>query len=270
MTNDLIILPDASLPYPRICAHRGLHVSAPENSLPAFGAAIALGADEIELDVLPTKDGVLISMHDRKLERISDGEGMEYEYTYDELMRLDFGSKFSEDYRGLCVLRFSDVLSKLGRSVIMNIHMKMWDVAIGEPDYEKVAALIRKYSCEHHSYVTSISLEHLANFKRIAPEIARCYAFNCIKSDSISCIDTCAEMGIEKIQISDPTREIIAYAHSKGIVCNIYHAEKPEKAAKLLDMGADTILTNNMLRIMPAFENRTAYRKCLKETSHNE
>jgi hypothetical protein len=36
-------------------------------------------------------------------------------------------------------------------------------------------------------------------------------------------------MGIEKIQISDPTREIIAYAHSKGIVCNIYHAEKPEK-----------------------------------------
>ena len=119
----------------------------------------------------------------------------------------------------------------------------MWDVAIGEPDYEKVAALIRKYSCEHHSYVTSISLEHLANFKRIAPEIARCYAFNCIKSDPVSCIDTCAEMGIEKIQISDPTREIIAYAHSKGIVCNIYHAEKPEKAAKLLDMGANDYIT---------------------------
>ena len=66
-------------------------------------------------------------------------------------------------------------------------------------------------------------------------------------------IDTCAKMGIEKIQISDPTREIIAYAHSKGLVCNIYHAEKPEKTAKLLDMGADTILTNNMIRIMPAF-----------------
>ena len=254
MNYNLMIADDLSHPYPRICAHRGLRAAAPDNSLPAYGAAVALGADEIELDVLPTKDGVLVSMHDRKLERISDGTGKEYEYTYAELLKFDFGAKFSEEYRGLRVLTLEDVFKKLGRSVIMNIHMKMWDVAIGAPDYEKVAALIRKYGCEKHVYITSISPEHLGNFHKIAPGIARCYAFNCIKSDPYKCIDLCAEAGIEKIQISDPTREIIEYAHSKGIVVNIYYADAPEKAREYLDMGADVILTNNMLRIMREFE----------------
>ena len=120
MNPNQIIIEDAKHPYPRLCAHRGLRSAAPDNSLPAFGAAIALGADEIELDVLPTKDGVLVSMHDRKRAKISDGTGLEYEYTYGELLKLDFGVKFSEEYRGLRVLTFEEVLRKLGRSVIMN------------------------------------------------------------------------------------------------------------------------------------------------------
>ena len=45
---------DAEMPYPRICAHRGFNTVAPENSLPAWGAAIALGADEIEFDLWET------------------------------------------------------------------------------------------------------------------------------------------------------------------------------------------------------------------------
>lgn len=254
MNYDLLIKDNNNHPYPRVCAHRGLRSAAPDNSLPAFGAAIALGADEIELDVLPTKDGVLVSMHDRKLAKISNGTGFEYEYTYDELLKLDFGVKFSEEYRGLRVLTFEEVLRKLGKSVIMNIHMKMWDVAIGEPDYEKVAALIRKYGCENYVYIASVNLEHMDNFHRIAPEISCCYIFNCISSNPYACIDTCAEMGIGKIQISAPTREIIEYAHSKGIVVNIYYADDPEKAREYLDMGADVILSNNILRIMPVVE----------------
>ena len=253
MNYSLIISNDETHKYPRVCAHRGLRSAAPDNSLPAFGAAIALGADEIELDVLPTKDKLLVSMHDRKLERISNGKGKEYEYTYEELLKLDFGSIFSEEYANLRVLLFEDVLKKLGKSVIMNVHMKMWDVSIGEPDYEKVASLIRKHECEKHVYITSISPEHLEKFHEVAPEIARCYAFNCIKSDPYKCIELCSHLGINKIQISDPTREIIEYAHQKGLVCNIYYADDVDSAKRYLEMGADTILSNNILRILPAF-----------------
>ena len=69
-------------------------------------------------------------------------------------------------------------------------------------------------------------------------------------------------MGIGKIQISDPSREVIEYAHSKGIVVNIYYADDPEKAREYLDMGADVILSNNILRIMPVVECIMQNAKC--------
>ena len=46
----------------RFCAHRGVSALMPENTLPAFGAALALGADEIEFDIRLTKDGKLVVM----------------------------------------------------------------------------------------------------------------------------------------------------------------------------------------------------------------
>ena len=54
------------------CAHRGLSALS-RRTHPAFAAAYALGADEIEFDVRLTCDGRMVVSHDSKLERISDG-----------------------------------------------------------------------------------------------------------------------------------------------------------------------------------------------------
>lgn len=51
-------------PWPEAISHRGLHSEAPENSIPAFAAAIAAGADGIELDVQVSADDILIVHHD--------------------------------------------------------------------------------------------------------------------------------------------------------------------------------------------------------------
>ena len=250
MNPSLLIAEDRLHPYPRICAHRGMCMAAPDNSLPGYGAAIALGADEIELDVLPTRDGHLISMHDRDLTKISNGQGMEFDYTLSELSQLDYGSVFSPAYKGLKLLLLEDVLKKLGRTVIMNIHMKMWDLDIGAPVYEKVAALIRKYNCEKHVYVTSTRLDHLNAFHAVAPEIARCTCFSCVKSDPYACIDAAAAAGLEKVQMSRPNREVIAYAHEKGLVVNICFADSEQETRDMLDIGADTLMTNNLMAVL--------------------
>lgn len=68
-----IVLPNRLASYPRVCAHRGFHNIAPENSIPAFGAAVALGTDEIEFNLWITKDGKIVSRHDCSLERVSTG-----------------------------------------------------------------------------------------------------------------------------------------------------------------------------------------------------
>lgn len=253
------IADDIHMPYPRICAHRGFSTIAPENSLPAYGAAIALGADEIELDVWPTKDGELVSIHDSRLERISTGEGNVWEHTLAELLELDFGIKYAEHFSGLKLMKLEDVLSKFGRTAILNIHMKMWDFEMEEPYYQKIADLIRKYNCEKYVYMMSINEKNLQEFHEIAPEIHRCVAFNCIASDPIEFIDRAEKMGLQKIQISDPNEDVIDYAHAKGLICNIYYADEPALALHYLEMGADTILSNNVLRVsqvINAFRNK--------------
>ena len=115
------------MPYPRICAHRGFSTVAPENSMPAFGSAVALGAQEIEFDLWRTVDGEIVSCHDATLERVSNGEGKIYEKTYAELKELDFGYKFSESFRGLTIPTFEDILKQFAGKVIMQMscHMRI-------------------------------------------------------------------------------------------------------------------------------------------------
>ncbi len=49
-----------------IVAHRGYRIVAPENTIPAFQAALAYRPDMLEMDVHRTKDGHLIVIHDEK------------------------------------------------------------------------------------------------------------------------------------------------------------------------------------------------------------
>ena len=71
-----------------VAAHRGDWRNFPENSLPAIDHAIQMGVDIVELDVQRTKDGVLILMHDGKLDRTTTGKGTIAEINYDDIKKL--------------------------------------------------------------------------------------------------------------------------------------------------------------------------------------
>jgi glycerophosphoryl diester phosphodiesterase len=95
-------------------AHRGDSTRAPENTIPAFAKALALGVSRLELDVRFTADGVPVLMHDRTLTRTTDGVGPISALTYAQLQTLDAGSWFSPEYNGLRVPTLREVLD-LGR-----------------------------------------------------------------------------------------------------------------------------------------------------------
>ncbi|QQT25340.1 glycerophosphodiester phosphodiesterase family protein [Sphingobacterium spiritivorum] len=71
-----------------IAAHRGAHRTAPENSIAAIEEAIRLGVTFVELDIRSTKDGVLILMHDKTLDRTTTGNGKVSSKTYAEIQQL--------------------------------------------------------------------------------------------------------------------------------------------------------------------------------------
>lgn len=245
---------EALTPYPRVCAHRGFNTVAPENSMPAFGAAIAMGAEEIEFDLWATKDGELVSIHDSSLERTSDGVGNVWDYTYEELLAFDFGKKHGAQFEGLRILRFEDILKKLSSLVIMNIHVKIWDAEWENPMIEKIVSLIRKYDCEKSVYFMTVSDRILREVMEYAPDIAVCVGHDFNRPYAI--VDRAIELGAKKVQLFKPyfTQEMIDKAHAHGIRCNVFWADDADEAKKYLAMGIDTILTNDYGRISAAVE----------------
>ena len=63
-------------------AHRGFSGKYPENTLLAFQKALDEGVDGIELDVQLTSDGEVVIIHDEKVDRTTDGEGLVVSYTW--------------------------------------------------------------------------------------------------------------------------------------------------------------------------------------------
>jgi glycerophosphoryl diester phosphodiesterase len=75
-----------------VVAHRGSSGSHPEHTLTAYEKAVQEGADALECDVRLTRDGVLVCVHDRRVDRTSDGRGVVSTLELAELAELDFAS----------------------------------------------------------------------------------------------------------------------------------------------------------------------------------
>ena len=252
-----IVCTDEWMKYPRVCAHRGFNTVAPENSMPAFGAAVAMGAEEIEFDLWYTKDGEVVSIHDSKLDRVSTGSGRIYEHTYEELLQYDFGIKFSEEFKGLKILKFEEILQKLACHTIMNIHVKSPSKTdpLDEEYLKKIIALIRKYDCQKHVYFMTGNDTVMRQLKALAPDIARCVGGG---NDKWGIVDRAIAMGCQKVQLFKPyfNQEMIEKAHAHGIRCNVFWSDDPEETKTFLDMGIDTILTNDYNRISQIVKKR--------------
>ena len=249
-----IVPDDNTMKYPRLCAHRGFSTIAPENSLPAYGAAVAMGADEIEFDLWTTKDNKWVSIHDNNLDRVSDGHGNVWDYTLDELKKFDFGSKFSEKFKGLKILTLEEILQKLSCHVIMNIHIKtkaemgLADDIYDDETLNELIGLIRKYDCANYVYFMTVSEKLHMKLAELAPDINRCMGerFNyTIPGDDI--ISAAIRCSCKKAQLFKPNfnEDSIRRAKEAGLRLTVFWADEPEEAKKYLDMGIDTILTND-------------------------
>ena len=247
---------DGVMQYPRLCAHRGFNTIAPENSMPAFGAAVALGAEEIEFDLWSTKDGVLVSCHDSTLDRVSNGSGSIYEHTYEELLQLDFGIKHGEKFKGLKIPTFEEILQRFAGRVIMNIHVKIWDMNFEDPMIEQIVALIRRYDCEKHVYFMTVSDEIIRRVMAYAPDLRVCVGWDGNK-DPMSIVDRAIALGAYKVQLFKPyfNQESIDKAHAHGILCNVFWADDPDEAHRYFKMGIDTVLTNDYLTVYNAVKD---------------
>lgn len=214
--------------------------------MPAFGAAVAMGAQEIEFDLWPTKDGEIISCHDLNLERLTGEKGFVLDLTLEQLRQYDFGSKFGEKFKGMKILTFEEILKKFSCHTVMNIHIKTYgnDAPVDRNHLQKIIDLVRAYDCEKHVYFMCGHDGVLAALQEMAPDIARCVGAG---DDPWGMVERALRYGCKKIQLFKPhfDQAMIDKAHANGIICNVFWSDDPQEAKQFLDMGIDTILTND-------------------------
>lgn len=221
------------------CAHRGVSALMPENTLPAFASALALGADEIEFDVRLTKDNKMIVSHDDNLERISDGKGKLCESTLDELLTLNIGV-----HNGW-VIPFNtaeEVFGQLANKLVFNIHVK----ESGEDGYliRELTKLIEKYDAVNSCYFAAVP-DELEWMVKVAPHISRTAIQHPGAPDAIGMARTykCDRVQLWRGMFTQGDVDTLL---SEGVSCNIFWGDSAADYTEYFDMGINCILTNRM------------------------
>jgi glycerophosphoryl diester phosphodiesterase len=109
---------------PIVIGHRGAAGEAPENTLASFALALKQGAEGIELDVHLTSDSEIVVCHDPALDRTTNGSGLIYEKSWEEIKFLDAGIWFSEAHRGERVPLLREVFELVPQGILINVEVK--------------------------------------------------------------------------------------------------------------------------------------------------
>ena len=165
--------------------------------------------------------------------------------------------KHGEKFKGLKIPTFEEILQKFAGRVIMNIHVKIWDKNFDDPKIEEIVELIRKYDCEKHIYFMTSCDEIIKKVMEYAPDLKICVGWDGNK-DPMSIVDRAIKLGAYKVQLFKPyfNQDAVDKAHAHGILCNVFYADDPDEAKRYLDMGIDTILTNDYMTVYNAVKEK--------------
>jgi glycerophosphoryl diester phosphodiesterase len=215
-------------------AHRGNVPGYPENTAAAFGQAVKLGADFLEMDLRGTKDGQIVILHDATLDRTTNGRGQVADFTLEELQRLDAGHHEQ-------IPTFEEVLRLFsGTRVKLLLHIKEGPGL----DKPQVVHLIEKFDVVFDVIVGPRSLDDLKSFKALNPNL-RTLGF----IPELEDIAAFVAAGIDVIRlwpkwiVADP--ELVGKCHALGrpVWATVNDASRPAIEA-LIGYGVDGILAD--------------------------
>lgn len=226
----------------RLIAHRGLSALAPENTLPAYHLAGKYGYWGAECDIHETADGEFILMHDELLNRMSNGSGNPKNYTVAELKKLVINQgNFIECYPKLKIPTLSEFLQ------VCKIHGVVPVIEIKQINPDSINRLLKRI--EQWGGLKQVVI--ITFHKEVATEVR-------IKNKEILIqwladlnrenINYCAKYGMA-IDVPRKTlsKELIEYAHSRGVLVNTWTVDHGEDLCKYMRMGVDFISTNVLL-----------------------
>lgn len=233
-------------------AHRGGGKLRPEETLPAYENAAALGAHVLEADVHTSADGEVVCMHDATVDRTTNGSGAIHDKTLAELKQLDAGYHFSTDggasfpwrNKGVTIPTLGEVLDA-HPDAWWTIELKQLSPSIVDP----VIALLDQKGATTRTVLVSFSDDVVQEIREKRPDIltgmgvGEMLALNALSDETEQ--DYEPPTRIVQPPASAVNAELMARAERLGLRIHVWTVnDRPEMEA-LLDIGVHGIMTDD-------------------------
>jgi glycerophosphoryl diester phosphodiesterase len=269
---------------PDVVAHRGASAVEAEHTLAAYRRALEDGADGVECDVRLTRDGVLVCVHDRRVDRTSSGRGVVSTLELADLSELDFGSwrrrMEAEDDPDplltanweapdldrtsvLTLERLLETVVSVDRSVRLAIETKHPTRYAGLVESTLVATLERfglaDGAGKDRVQVMSFAPTGLRRIQALAPELPTVHLMKRIplrhRDGSVSTSASIAGPSVEGVK-AFPT--YVERAHARGHEVHVWTVDDLDDVDEMVALGVDVLITNQPAAVLAHLNNPPA------------
>jgi glycerophosphoryl diester phosphodiesterase len=264
---------------PQVVAHRGSSAEEPEHTLKAYLLAIEVGADALECDVRMTADGHLVCVHDRRVNRTSNGQGRVSTLELAELEQLDWGSWKTD---------WADVLDSeqpdRNRGELLTLPALL--TAVAAADRQVDLAIETKHPTRYAGQVERKLYQVLKEFDLIAPRPdgtspARVMSFSSVALGRMRQLAPTLplvqltwdrlrvrwflEGGLPKgvhtlgmsIELVEKMPDLVAKAQGEGYQVHVYTVDRTHQVDLCVRLGVDAIITNRPRHVLELLGRRT-------------
>ena len=228
----------------KVIAHRGYSGRYPENTMLAFKKAVEVGCDGIELDIQLTKDGVVVIIHDEKIDRTTDGAGFVNDYTYEELRRFNAAKNFPGVTDFQYIPTFDEYCAWVSATdITTNIEIKTGHIYYEDIE-KKMLDIIHSHGLDEKVMFSSFNHMSLVKVKELMPkgECGALLSERGIGNAGYYCHThgfECYHPGYQGL-----TKEQVDGCKKYGIKINVWTVNTMHELEQLYEWGCDGIITN--------------------------
>ena len=217
--------------------HRGARAYEPENTLRSFKRALEFGVDAVELDVRRTKDGSLVVIHDAKVDRTTNGEGLVNEFTLEEIKQL-------VTEKGEKIPTLEEVLDFLDKKVKVLIELKETGIE------KKVLSLIHQKGLEKNVIIVSFLEEALRKVREREDEVETGLIYVRHKNPIKVALELRVKYLLPLYRFTHTAN--VQKAHENGLKVIVWTINKQEEVSEYVKKGVDGIASDrpDILRVI--------------------
>jgi glycerophosphoryl diester phosphodiesterase len=249
---------------PVLYAHRGAAAELPENTIPSFERALAVGATALETDVHVTRDGHVVVSHDPTGERAAGVARAIRDATLAEVRTWDVGRTFRRERGGPAEAFTIPTLEELLTTfpgVSVNVDIKQHDASAAA----SVVGVVRRLGAQARVLLTSFDGRTLHRVRHLGyegntglgrAEVVRLLILPPAALKLAPLRGRAAQIPTRIGPIRLDRRALVDKAHALGIEVHYWTINDPAEAARLLGLGADAIMTDDPAAIAPVLTGR--------------